>query len=171
MKNLEKAIDLHHNLPVDYYQKAIKKNPLQAFWHKRRFVNISKLAEKVNGKVLDIGCADGTFTKIILEKTKAKQIIGIDILEKVVNHASKRFKKNKKMKFQVADAHDLPFKDNSFEAVFCLEAMEHIINPKKVFKEIKRVLAPGGYLIVLVPTDSFLFQACWFVVLRTWGKH
>ncbi|MBU1127142.1 class I SAM-dependent methyltransferase [Patescibacteria group bacterium] len=171
MENTKKAINLHHNLPVDYYQKAIKNNPLQAFWHKRRFKEISKIVKEVNGEVLDIGCADGTFTKIILEKTKAEKIIGVDILSGVVKYASKRFGKNKKMKFQVADAHTLPFEDKKFQAVFCLEVMEHIFDPKKVLSEIKRVLALDGYIVVLVPTDSFLFKVCWWVVLKTWGKH
>ncbi len=165
------AVELHHNLPPDYYEKSIKTNPLQWFWHTRRFKNISQMIEPVKGEVLDIGSADGTFTKIIADYSKTKKVIGIDILENSVKYARKRFKKDKRMRFLVADAHQLPFKDKRFQAVFCLEALEHIYNPQKVLSEIKRVLKPGGYLIILVPTNSLLFKILWWFVLHTWGRH
>lgn len=165
------AVELHYHLPPDYYQKSIKVNPLQWFWHHRRFKNISQLIEPVKGEVLDIGSADGTFTEIIVNQSKALKIIGIDILESSVKYANRRFKKDKRMEFLVADAHHLPFESNRFVAVFCLEAMEHVFNPQKVLGEIKRVLKPNGYLIILVPTDSFLFNIAWWFVLHSWGKH
>ncbi|MCJ7792953.1 MAG: methyltransferase domain-containing protein [Candidatus Marinimicrobia bacterium] len=165
------AVDLHTNLPPDYYERSIKKNPLQWFWHHRRFQNVSQLIEPVKGKVLDIGSADGTFTKVITEKSQAESVIGIDILAKSVKYANQRFLKDKRIKFVTADVQDLPFKDDYFAAVFCLEVAEHLAEPLKVFREINRVLKPGGYLIVLVPTDSWLFKKIWWVVLHTWGKH
>jgi len=165
------AVDLHANLPPDYYERSLKRNPLQWIWHHRRFRNISQLIEPVKGKVLDIGSADGTFTKVIAEKSQAQEVIGIDILEKSVQYAKQRFKKNKRMRFVTADAQALPFKDDYFAAVFCLEVAEHLAEPLKVFQEINRVLKPDGYFIVLVPTDSWLFKKIWWVVLHTWGKH
>jgi len=165
------AVDLHANLPPDYYERSLKRNPLQWIWHHRRFRNISQLIEPVKGKVLDIGSADGTFTKVIAEKSQAQEVIGIDILEKSVQYANQRFKKNKRMRFVTADAQALPFKDDYFAAVFCLEVAEHLAEPLKVFQEINRVLKPDGYFIVLVPTDSWLFKKIWWVVLHTWGKH
>jgi len=168
---IKDALDPHCDLPPDYYERSIKTNPFQRFWHTRRFRDIGRLVEPVAGEILDIGCADGTFTKIVADRSGCRKITGIDILEGSVNHAAKKFAKDKRFKFLVADAHELPFKNNQFEAVFCLEALEHIINPQKVLSEIKRVLKPRGYLIILVPTDNRLFKICWWVVLNTWGKH
>lgn len=165
------AVELHYDLPPDYYERSIRRNPLQWFWHTRRFKNISQLIEPVEGEILDIGSADGTFTKVIADQSKAKKVIGIDVLKNSVKYANKRFKKNKRMKFLTADAHDLPFKNNRFAAVFCLEALEHIFDAQKVLSEMRRVLKPNGYIIILVPTDSWLFKIAWWVVLRTWGKH
>jgi len=165
------AFKLHDNIPPGYYLDSIKRNPFQRFWHLRRFKNVGELIPEVKGAVLDIGSSDGTFTEIIAEKSKADEVVGIDIVKSSVDYARRRFCNTKKFNFMVADGEFLPFEKNSFSAVFCLEALEHVVNPKRAVCEMNRVLCKGGYLIVLVPTDSLLFRTIWWVVLRTWGKH
>lgn len=54
----------------------------------------------------------------------------------------------------VADAHNLPFKDGSFEVVVCSEMLEHADDPQKVIDEIGRVLKPGGLAVL---TTRFAF--------------
>lgn len=51
----------------------------------------------------------------------------------------------------VCDVCDMPFPDNSFDAVFLIEVLEHVHNPPKALSEISRVLKPGGTLIFSVP--------------------
>ncbi len=51
----------------------------------------------------------------------------------------------------VGDAHDMPFKDNSFDAVLHIYVFEHLHNPQKAASEIYRVLKPGGYMLAVVP--------------------
>jgi ubiquinone/menaquinone biosynthesis C-methylase UbiE len=158
----ESASSLHEKVPPDWYFRSIKENLLQRFWHKRRFKEVSKLLEKVDGKALDIGSADGVFTKVVLEKTGASKITGIDVLVGSVKWAETHWKRNKKMEFRVADAHKLPFSANTFSVVVCLEVLEHVFDPRKVLSEIKRVLKKEGYAVLLVPTDSMLFKIIWF---------
>lgn len=168
MKSLEAAI-LHRNVPPDWYKRGIKENIFQRFWHHHRFSEIRKLIEPTGGKILDIGCADGTFTKIILDHSKANLVIGIDILPSSMSFAKKRFSGNKKLKFMVADAENLPFKKEEFDAVFCLDTIEHFFNPQKVMKEIKRTLKKDGYVVILVHTGSILFKIIWFFWENTRG--
>ncbi len=156
------AAELHHNVPPDWYHRSIRINLGQRFWHNTRFNQVGKVMEPVKGNVLDIGSADGVFTKVILDRTQAKKVIGIDVLKKSVDWANKHWSKNKKLEFKVGNAHNLKFKDNSFDAVFALEVMEHVPSPQKVFKEVKRVLTKDGYAIFLVPSDNTLFKAIWF---------
>jgi SAM-dependent methyltransferase len=51
----------------------------------------------------------------------------------------------------IADGHDLPFADGSFDAVICQAVLEHVIDPWRVAQEIWRVLTPNGYLYSDIP--------------------
>jgi 2-polyprenyl-3-methyl-5-hydroxy-6-metoxy-1,4-benzoquinol methylase len=168
MKLSEAAI-IHRNVPPDWYQKGIKENVFQRFWHSRRFIEVGKLVEPSGGKILDIGSADGIFTKVILDRSKADLVVGIDVLPASVEYAEKRYFKNKKLKFRVAEAENLPFKKNEFDAVFCLEVLEHVFNPQKVLREIKRVLKKSGYAVFLVPIENLLFRIIWLFWENTRG--
>jgi SAM-dependent methyltransferase len=54
----------------------------------------------------------------------------------------------------VGDIHNLPFEDNTQEAITCMAVLEHVEDPAKAYKELYRVLKPGGYCFIYVP---FLF--------------
>lgn len=51
----------------------------------------------------------------------------------------------------IGDGHDLPFKNNTFDAVICKAVLEHVKHPIEVTKEIYRVLRHGGYVYIEVP--------------------
>jgi len=146
-KSEKSAFELHKKVPPNWYYQSLKVDPFQKFWHKRRFEEVTKVLEKVNGEVLDMGCADGMFSKVILDGTGAKKLIGIDVLKSSVNWANKHWKKQIKM-----------------------EVLEHVHEPVKVFKEVKRILKKGGYAVFLVPSDSNLFQIVWFLWLHFYPR-
>lgn len=156
----EELLKLHEDVPADHYDRVIRQNLFSKIWHGTRFREVLKEVRPVEGAVLDIGCHGGTFTKRILSKLKSKKIFGIDISPNAVALASKRIPFGN---FKVADAQKIPFKDNYFSAVFCLEVLEHIDDPLAVLSGIKRVLGPKGYGVILVPTDNILFRIGWFV--------
>jgi len=52
-----------------------------------------------------------------------------------------------------ADICDLPFKDNSYDIIFCNHVLEHIPNDEKAMKELYRVMKPGGFGIFQIPQD------------------
>ncbi len=155
--------------PVNWYDQSIKVDFFQRIWHRTRFSNVSFVIEPTGGKVLDIGCADGTFSRVILEKSKARRLIGIDVLKTSVDWANRHWK-NSKMRFLVDDAHCLKFPKDTFDAVFMMEVLEHVANPKAVLSEVKRVLKKGGYGVFLVPSDSLLFRVIWFFWLHFYPR-
>jgi ubiquinone/menaquinone biosynthesis C-methylase UbiE len=164
------AAELHKDVPQNWYFESIKVDLFQRFWHKRRFEEVSSAIQPVKGKILDIGCNDGTFSKIILDKSRASELIGVDVIKRTVDWAWHHWKYTGKMKFVIADARNLPFKPETFDAVFALEVLEHVIDPVKVLNEVKRVLKRNGYGIFLVPSDSFLFRAVWFIWLNFYPR-
>ena len=80
--SLKFATDLHEQVPANWYYQSLKVDPFQKFWHKRRFEEVTKLLEKVDGEVLDVGSADGMFSKVILNGTGAKKLIHIGKIPK-----------------------------------------------------------------------------------------
>lgn len=158
-----RAADLHKNVPADHYARSIKESFIHRFWHTTRFTEIGKMIESTKGEILDIGSSDGTFTKVIVGKSGASKVIGIDVLEKSVRYAKRRFARSKIVSFRVADAHKLLFPNRTFDAVFCLETMEHVEDPVKVAQEMHRVLKDDGYAVVLVPNENLLFRIGWSV--------
>lgn len=140
----------------------IKSDGNPTFHHKFNF-NFS-LPYIKNRKVLDIGCWTGQFEKLASQKTK--QIVGIDPGASAIRVAKKMVPK---AKFKVANATKLPFSRNSFDTVTILDVIEHIpLNSESVcLNEIKRVLKPGGHLILSTPSAhplSVLLDPAYFII-------
>jgi len=161
---------LHEGVPPNWYDQSLKVDLLQRIWHKKRFLEVSRLIEPRGGNILDIGCADGTFSKIIFDKSKANRLIGIDVLKSSVDWANEHWGKIGKMKFRIDDANNLNFNNAVFDAVFALEVLEHVAKPRKVLFEIKRILKKDGYAVFLVPSDSLLFRTIWFFWLHFYPR-
>lgn len=164
------AVEFHRHVPPNWYYQSLKVDPLQKYWHKRRFSEIGKLIDSVDGEVLDVGSADGMFSKVILDKSRAKKLIGIEAVKSSVDWAKKHWRSVKNMEFRVGDAQKLPFESGRFDAVFCLEVLEHVETPKKVLQEFKRVMKKGGYGVFLVPSDSNLFKLVWYLWLHFYPR-
>lgn len=153
-------LEIHEDVPADHYDKGIKHNLFQKYWHWRRFVEVLKVVGSMEGPILDIGCHGGTFTERLLKKVQTKKVYGIDISSPAIKLAKRRLPFGS---FQVADVAKLPFENNFFEAAFCLEVLEHIDDPVKALKEVKRVLKKGSKLYILVPSDNKLFKIIWLL--------
>lgn len=153
-------LEIHEDVPADHYDKGIKRNAFQKYWHWRRFREVLSKITPVEGAVLDVGCHSGTFTRAVLSKIGSKDIYGVDVSHSAISLAKKRIPYGH---FEVGDAAKLPFKSEFFEAAFCLEMLEHVDDPMAVLNEIKRVLRKGSKLYVLVPSDNKLFKLVWFL--------
>jgi len=115
--------------------------------------------------LLDIGCHEGQFFKIVRKSNKICTCYGIDIEPAVENLNIEN------CKFKVADVKDLPFEDNYFDVVFALSTLEHIEDLDVVIKEIKRVLKPKGSVILSSPTESWFYHLCRFLLFGVSKKN
>jgi len=106
------------------------------------------LGVKPGQVALDIGCGSGFIADTIQEHTGAK-IVGINVSPEQIatarEHAEKSGKLGKKLDFLVSSMNDpLPFDDNSFDAVYVMQAICYVHDPIALMKEVRRVLKPGG---------------------------
>lgn len=123
----------------------------ERIFHKDR-VRMWMGAADYNGKkVLDVGCNTGILL-IPLAKNKI-DVIGIDNNPNDVKKAKENLH-NENLPtniVKVADARNLPFKNNTFDVILLSDVLEHTSDPKKVAKESLRVLKKGGLIFATVP--------------------
>jgi SAM-dependent methyltransferase len=106
-------------------------------------------ARAVRGRaVLDAGCGVGYGTAIVAGAGAARAV-GIDISAEAIEHAHGRY--GHAGGFVVGDLEGLPFADDTFDAVVCFEAIEHVADPSCVLDEFRRVLRPEGVLLISSP--------------------
>lgn len=162
-----KLYSIWNKVPTNYYQNGIKNNFFQWLWHTHKINFAKKIIKNLKFKnCLDIGCASG-FMVSEISKTFPGQYSGIDVYDKAVSAAKKNYPE---IKFKVASADKLPFKDNSFDLILFYETIEHVENPLKCLEEIKRVLKKNGTLILTMDSGSLLFRIVWFCWENTKGN-
>ncbi len=97
-------------------------------------------------RVLDAGCGPGSITLGLATAVAPGEVIGIDAQPSLVDQARalavQRGVTN--VRFEVANVYDLPFPDGSFDAALANSVLEHLREPVRALKELRRVLRPGG---------------------------
>lgn len=99
--------------------------------------------------ILDAGCGDAFFLGL-LEKKGYTNLSGIDYSQRAIAFARLLVPSGH---FESAELSKLPYSDATFDVVFCIETVEHLI-PETIdgiIREFKRVLKPGGRLVITVP--------------------
>ena len=98
--------------------------------------------------VLDVGCGAG-ITPVFIAKRYGCRVVGVDISEGMVKRSKERVKRERvtdRVEFRVADAQDLPFDDNSFDAVITESVTAFPEDKQKAVNEYVRVTKSGGYV-------------------------
>jgi ubiquinone/menaquinone biosynthesis C-methylase UbiE len=114
--------------------------------HLHRYALAMELAA---GKtVLDIACGEGYGTALL--SGKADHVTGMDIDKPTIDKAIARYKKDN-IRFEIAATEKIPSPDHSYDLVVSFETLEHVDDQDAMLKEIKRVLKPGGILLLSTP--------------------
>jgi ubiquinone/menaquinone biosynthesis C-methylase UbiE len=107
----------------------------------------------VEGKsVLDIASGEGYGSNLLAGKAAA--VIGVDIDHASIEVAKKKYP-GKNLQFRQGSASMIPVDDNSVDVVVSFETIEHHDQHEEMLKEIKRVLRPGGVLIMSSPDKKY----------------
>lgn len=111
---------------------------------------MSSIAPQQNPLVLDVATGTGRLPLALLESPHFHgRVVALDLSRKMLTKASDKLKAHdKRVSLIWGPAEDLPFPDDCFDVVTCLEALEFMINRQSVLKELVRVLRPGGQLLL-----------------------
>ena len=170
-------------LPEDTKENKIKKQELETYsnradnFNEQAMLSLSEELQSViepitklpkDSVVLELAGGDGRFAFYLMNKgyTVIESDIAPGSVQKVKQIAEKNNIKNGI--YAVLDAEDLPFKDNSLEAIFMVASLHHLPNPQKALKEVSRVLKNNGLFLILREPASwqYYFFGPVFFILR-----
>ena len=115
--------------------------------------------------ILDIGSGAGQIMGHLADCVRPDaRLTGIDLSAGMLGRAEKRVKSDQPS-YTAADMTNLPFADGSFDCVTCGFVIEHLPDPMPGLIEMRRVLRPGGRMLLLATEDTYL--GAW--VSRTWN--
>lgn len=157
-------------VPADYYDQGIQKNLFQKMWHTRKLAEVLDLLPKkakTNHKILDVGCSSAVLTAEVSKKLPKSKVTGLDSYKAAIDFAKKKYPH---INFVTADAHKIPFKDKTFDILICTETLEHVVDPKGVLLEMKRVLKNNGEAIISMDSGSLPFRIIWYFWTKSKGK-
>lgn len=117
----------------------------------RNRANILSLAGLTHGgKILDLGCDDGSWTEKVAKSAQADQTFGLEIVPAAAEKA-----RQKGIQVSIGNLMDrLPYADNTFDLVHSNQVIEHVADIDHFAREAVRVLKPGGRLVVSTENGS-----------------
>lgn len=157
----------YDSLETGYYDKIYRRSgAIRRFWHHYKFKAIESLiVSSSQSRILDIGCAAGSFLghlrKPCLDKT------GVDIARKQIEYANQKYG-NSRCHFIAGDIRQLPLERESFDIVVLSEIIEHISKSQGgcFIARIHELLKPGGKLILTTPNYKSLWPIIEFLLNR-----
>ena len=148
--NLPKEMQSHH-YPILYEVEE------SHWWYLGRRRIIQCLVEQIlsgsdveSPRILDVGCGTGANLKMLARYGQAE---GVDISQQAVEFCRERGLDCVKL----GALEQLPYDDESFDLVTALDVIEHLDDDVAGLHEIRRVLRPGGFVLVFVPAFMFLW--------------
>ena len=120
---------------------------------RQRQHTLNRLSVKRGEQILDVGCGVGFLSyEIALQTGDSGRVSGIDQNSEMIRHANKRCESLRNTEFSEANAEDLPFPEESFDAACCTQVLLYVNDVAQVLSGIRRVLKPAGRIII-VETD------------------
>lgn len=140
---------------TDNYKKHTASNFLQKYLINNFFKELINEVEKLKPySILDAGCGEGFTLDILKNRKIGKKLTGFDFLEEAIGIGKKL---HPELNLLTGDIYNISFKDNSFDLVICTEVLEHLENPEKALKELRRVTKE--YVLISVPNEPFFMAA------------
>ncbi len=128
-------------------------------WDKRDHTALN-LVRPTDQTIVDIGCGEGITLEKIHRLFPERKVMGIDTLLENVDICNRHG-----CRAVQGDVNNLPFLSKSVDFVLFMEVIEHLMHPEKAIQEIRRILVPGGRLVLVFPNDR-VFKIARILTLR-----
>lgn len=156
MAQQKEVIYDYESIDPGYYDHVFRRNAgIQSKWHHLKFAHVRAQMPQDYDRHLDIGCGPGTFIGTLDDEARS---IGVDLAEPQIQYARREYQTDMH-EFSCVAAGKLEFDDDTFGVVTMVELIEHLALDviEQVFAEARRVLIPGGKLIVTTPNYGSLW--------------
>ncbi|MBO9715290.1 MAG: methyltransferase domain-containing protein [Pseudoxanthomonas sp.] len=105
-------------------------------------------------RVLDVACGLGYGSRILFDASAAESVHGVDLSDFGIDYAKAHYQVDERVTFAVGDAEKLEHvPDASIDFIAAFETIEHVPHPEEYLRQLKRVLKPGGRVMVCAPND------------------
>jgi SAM-dependent methyltransferase len=141
----------------DYFARVIRRRKDYAFAMLRTLNGLP------TGSALDIGCGSGVYLEELV--AMGFKVSGVDLSAEMLATTRKRFEGRAAVDLQQADVEHLPFADGAFDLVVCVGVLGYLLSDEQALAEIRRVLKPGGYLLLNL-TNMYSLSDADFVLRR-----
>jgi SAM-dependent methyltransferase len=116
-------------------------------------------------RLMDVGCGQGRVFSLLQKTFSPKQIVGVDIDPQMLERAAQSAREcgcPVELKRGSVTRLDLP--DASIDVIFCHQLIHHVANQEGALRELHRVLAPGGMLLLAESCEAFIetWPVRWF---------
>jgi SAM-dependent methyltransferase len=115
-------------------------------------IALEMLALERDDRVLDVACGPGNFTRTFARAAPEGVVVGLDASKPMLDRAVVE-NNPPNVSYVRGDAHELPFRDDSFDAICCFAALYFIDDPLVAVDEMVRVLAPGGRMALMTSVN------------------
>ena len=144
-------------------QKAVYEHDMQEIWdpnlarqiwnlyHNQLDIYI-KLAGDPPQDILDVGCAQGTLALKLAEK--GHRVTAVDIRQSFLDYAVSRYTHGD-IEFICGNAFEVEI-DKKYDVVFANQIMEHLVYPVEFASNLKKLLKPGGLLVMTTPNGQYV---------------
>ncbi|MCC5816569.1 MAG: GNAT family N-acetyltransferase [Leptospira sp.] len=108
-------------------------------------------------EIIDVGCGPAFFANEVYNAYKPKKLHGLEIAENLIEIANRENSHVSAMSFTQGSVYQCPFEDNSFDLAYSRFVFQHLDQPQKGVNELKRIIRPGGKVIIEDIDDGLLF--------------
>jgi SAM-dependent methyltransferase len=124
----------------------------QGFFYREKMRAIHRITpNKPFQDILEVGGGESGLTALLFPQA---QVTNLDLNPE---YAQAPCNQQKRVRFVCGDATDLPFENQSFDAITMFDLLEHVPDDKKAVSEALRVLRPGGFLLISTPNENWRF--------------